>query len=85
MRHRSQSPHNRHRKQNIARRNVNATYKAESEDNQEDDLCLYTINKENDDNREEIFANIDGEDAEKREYKIKMKVDTGANRNIIPL
>ena len=85
MRHRSQSPHNRHRKQNIARRNVNATYKAESEDNKEDDLCLYTINKENGDNREEIFANIDGEDAEKREYKIKRKVDTGANRNIIPL
>ena len=45
---------------------MNATYKAESEDNQEDDLCLCTINKENGDNREEIFANIDGEDAEKR-------------------
>ena len=63
---------------------MNATYKAESEYNQEDDLCLYTINKENGDNREEIFANIDCKDAEKREYKIKMKVDTGANGNIIP-
>ena len=85
MRHRnrSQSPHNRHRKQNIARRNVDATYKVENE-YKEDDLCLYTINKENGDNREEIFANIDCEDAEKREYKIKMKVDTGANGNIIP-
>ena len=85
MRHRnkSQSPHNRHRKQNIARRNVDATYKEENE-YKEDDLCLYTINKENGDNREEIFANIDCEDAEKREYKIKMKVDTGANENIIP-
>ena len=86
MRHknRSQSPHNRHRKQTITRRNVNATYKVENEYNKEDDLCLYTINKENGDNREEIFANIDCEDAEKREYKIKMKVDTGANGNIIP-
>ena len=83
-RHSSQSPHNRHRKQNIARRNVNATYKAESEHNQEDDLCLYNINKENGDYREEIFANIDCVDAEKREYKIKMKVDIGANGNIIP-
>ena len=86
MRHRnrSQSPHNRHRKQNIARRNVNATYKTESEHNQEDDLCLYTIIKENGDKKEEIFANIDCKDAEKREYKIKMKVDTEANGNIIP-
>ena len=82
-RKRSQSPHNRHRKQNIARRNVNATYKVENE-YKEEDLCLYTINKENGDNREEIFANIDCEDVEKREYKIKMKVDTGANGNIIP-
>ena len=42
MRHRnrSQSPHNRHRKQNIARRNVNATYKVENEYNKEDYLCL---------------------------------------------
>ena len=86
MRHRNrcQSPHNRHRKQNIARRNVNATYKLENEYNKEDDLYLYTINKENSDNREEIFANIDCEDAEKREYRIKMKVDTGANGNITP-
>ena len=78
MRHRnrSQSPHNRHRKQNIARRNVDATYKVENE-YKEDDLCLYTINKENGDNREEIFANIDCEDAEKREYKIKMKWTLG--------
>lgn len=44
---------------------------------------VYTINKENGDNREEIFANIDCEDAEKRKHKIKMKVDTGANGNII--
>ena len=86
MRHkiRSQSPHNRHRKQNIAKRNVNATYKVENEYKQEDDLCLYTINKENGDKREEIFANIDCEDTEKREYKIKMKVDIEANGNIIP-
>ena len=70
---RSQSPHNRHRKQNIARRNVDATYKVENE-YKEDDLCLYTINKENGDNREEIFANIDCEDAEKREYKIKIYI-----------
>ena len=41
MRHRnrSQSPHNRHRKQNIARRNVDATYKVENE-YKEGDLCL---------------------------------------------
>ena len=61
---------------------MNATYKVANE-YKEDDLCLYTINKENGDNREEIFANIDCEDAEKREYRIKMKVDTGANGNII--
>ena len=62
---------------------MDATYKVENE-YKEDDLCLYTINKENGDNREEIFANINCEDAERREYKIKMKVDTGANKNIIP-
>ena len=62
---------------------MDATYKVENE-YKEDDLCLYTINKENGDNREEIFANIDCEDAEKREYKIKMKVDNEANGNIIP-
>ena len=85
MRHRNRilSPQNRHRKQNIARRNLDATYKVENE-YKEDDLCLHTINKENGDNREEIFANIDCEDAEKREYKIKINVDTEANGNIIP-
>ena len=71
----------RHRKQNIARRNVDATYKVENEF-KEDDLCLYTINKENGDNREKIFANIDCEDAEKREYKIKMKAILGLRPSI---
>ena len=61
---------------------MDATYKVEN-GYKEDDLCLYTINKENGNNREKIFANKDCEDAEKREYKIKMKVDTGANGNII--
>ena len=44
---------------------MDATYKVENE-YKEDDLCLYTINKENGDNRGEIFANIDCEDAKKK-------------------
>ena len=39
--------------------------------------------KEN--NIEEIFANIDCVDFGGDKHKIRMKVDTGANRNIIPL
>ena len=39
--------------------------------------------KEN--NREEIFTNIDCIDSDGDKHKIEMKVDTGANGNIIPL
>ena len=39
--------------------------------------------KEN--NTEEIFANIDCVDSNGDKQKMKMKVDTGANGNIIPL
>ena len=42
---------------------------------------FYTL-KEN--NREEIFANIDCVDSDGDKHKIKMKVDTRANGNIIP-
>ena len=46
------------------------------------ELYLYTV-KEN--NILEIFANIDCVDSVGDKHKIKMKVDTGANGNIIPL
>lgn len=45
---------------------------------------LYTIGAEND-NRDEIFTNIDCEDAGNKKHKLRMKVDTGANRNILPV
>ena len=38
--------------------------------------------KEND--REEVFANINCQDSRGEKHKIRMKVDTGANGNIIP-
>ena len=59
---------------------VNAAYRTETESEQE--LYLYTV-KEN--NWEEIFTNIDCVDSGGDKHKIKMKVDTGANGNIIPL
>ena len=52
----------------------------ETESEQEESY-LYTV-KEN--NREEIFTNINRVDSGGGKDKIKMKVDTGANRNIIP-
>ena len=59
---------------------MNAAYRIEKESEQE--LYLYTV-KEN--SREKIFANIDYVDSGGDKHKIKMKVDTGANGNIIPL
>ena len=58
---------------------MNAAYRTETESEQE--LCLYTT-KEN--NRKEIFANIDCVDSGGNKHKIIIKVDTGDNLNIIP-
>ena len=58
---------------------MNTAYGIETEFEQEE-LYLYTV-KEN--NREKIFLNIDCVDSGGDKHK--MKVDTGANGNIIPL
>ena len=60
---------------------MNAAYRIETESEQEE-LYLYTVKEFN---IEEIFANIDCVDSGGDKHKIKMKVDTGANGNIIPL
>ena len=60
---------------------MNTASRTETESEQEE-LYFYTV-KEN--NREEIFANVVCVDSGGDKHKIKMKVDTGANRNIIPL
>ena len=53
-----------------------------SETDSETGLLLYTV-REN--NREEVFANINYEGSRGEKHEIRMKVDTGANGNIIPL
>ena len=64
----------------MKRKNVCATYRNETYS--ETGLLSYTV-KEN--NREDIFVNINTEDSHGEKHKIRMKVDIGANGNIIPL
>lgn len=96
-RSRKQSPHqfrkqslHRHIKQNIEKKNVNATYKTEYDpDQQEEDLYLNTIKNGdkifNYNNSKEIFAIINCQDLYGKKHKIKMKTDTRADGNILPL
>ena len=78
------SPYKFHYKQDTKRKNGSAEYrdKTNSETDSETGLLLYTV-KEN--NREEVFVNINCEDSRGEKHEIRMKVDTGVNGNIIPL
>ena len=64
------------------KKNVSAMYRDEnnSETDSETGLLLFTVKE----NREEVFANIKCEDSRGEKHKLRMKVDTGANGNIIP-